>query len=359
MQQSQIWRRVVAPFLLFVTAGTIGILLLLNTTYQHRSSAEFVAHARANAEFIRDAHIPPTDRFAGYLSQVLGVEVQFRRVAAPDSRQEAVTVAVQPGVELTLIRKRPTLLFRPATLAALVAFWLLSLALAWAVVLPYLKAQRLAMLGQMATSLAHEIQNPVAAIQLHAQLAGNKTILGEAATIESLVNQWMFLAKPEPPQKKSVSLDALLTEAIAALSPMAEYAHVKIVLEVNNVGQVCNLPNPSSMAGCKPAPHCTLVDADARRLGQAFRNLIVNAIQATPTGGTLTINAHDRVVTFADTGPGFSATALARCPAMFYTEKEGGMGIGLAVVNEIIKAHGGSLALANQPSGGAVVTVTL
>jgi signal transduction histidine kinase len=356
MQQSQLWLRVAAPFLLFVAAGTVGILLLLNAAYQQRSSSDFAALAQANAEFIRAAHIPPTDRFAGYLSQVLGVEVQFQRVAATDSRHEVVTVTVQPGVDLTLIRKRSTLLLRPATLGALAVFWALSFALAWAVVVPYLKAQRLAMLGRMATSLAHEVQNPVAAIQLHAQLDGNKTILGEAATIESLVNQWMFLAKPEPPQKKPVALDALLADAIAALNPMAEYAHVKIVL---NVGQVSNLPNPSSMAGCKPAPHCTLVDADARRLGQAFRNLIVNAIQAMPTGGSLTISAHDRIITFADTGPGFSATALARCPAMFYSEKEGGMGIGLAVVNEVVKAHGGRLALANQPAGGAVVTITL
>ncbi len=326
------------PFLLFVATGTVGILMLLNAAYQHRSSAQFAALAKANAEFIRDAHIPPTDRFAGYLSQVLGVEAQFRRVASPDARHEAVTVAVQPGVELTLIRERPNLLFRPATLGALAVFWALSLALAWAVVVPYLKTQRLAMLGQMATSLAHEIQNPVAAIRLHAQLAGHKTILGEAATIESLVNQWMFLARPDPPQKKPVRLDEILADAVAALRPMADHAKVRIELAADNAATV---------------------EADARRLGQAFRNLIVNAIQAMPTGGALTVVAQGRSVTFADTGPGFSATALARCPQMFYSEKEGGMGIGLAVANEIVKAHGGSLKIGNHPNGGAEVIVQL
>lgn len=334
---TNLWLRVAAPFIIFIIAGTVALLFLLNTIYQHHSSAEFAALARANADFIRAAHIPPTDRFANYLTRVLGVEVRFQRVAATDNRHEAVTVAVQPGVELTLLRERPTLLLRPATLGALAVFWGLSLALAWAVVVPYLRTQRLALLGQMATSLAHEIQNPVAAIQLHAQLANNKTILGEATTIESLVNQWMFLAKPEPPQKKPVALDALLTDAIAALTPMADHAKVHIAFTGGGA----------------------TVEGDARRLGQAFRNLIVNAIQAMPTGGTLTINSRDRVATFADTGAGFSATALARCPAMFYSEKEGGMGIGLAVVNEVVKAHGGRLALANQPSGGAVVTITL
>jgi hypothetical protein len=72
MPQSQIWLRVATPFFLFVVASTVGILLLLNAAYQHRSSAEFTALAHANAEFIHAAHIPPTDRFAGYLSQVLG-----------------------------------------------------------------------------------------------------------------------------------------------------------------------------------------------------------------------------------------------------------------------------------------------
>ncbi|MCX7886671.1 MAG: ATP-binding protein, partial [Verrucomicrobiae bacterium] len=321
----------------FVVAGTVGILFLVQATYRQRSSAEFMALALANAEFVRDAHIPPTERFAGYLSRVLGVEVHFRRVVAPDRRFEAVTVPVRTGVEMTLIRRRPSLLLRPLTAVALAAFWGLSLALAWAIVVPYLKAQRLAMLGQMATSLAHEIQNPVAAIRLHAQLAGNKTILGEATAIENLVNQWMFLAKPQPPQRQAVALDSVLGDAIAALTPMAEHAKVRILFESGGA----------------------TVEADGRRLAQAFRNLIVNAIQAMPSGGTLTVRAKGRCVVFSDTGPGFSRTALAKCPAMFYSEREGGMGIGLAVANEIVKAHGGTLKIGNRPEGGAQVTIEL
>jgi len=335
--QDRLWLRIAGPFLLFTVAGTIGLLVLLNVTYRQRSRAEFAALATANAEFIRDAHIPATERFAGYLSQVLGVEVHFRRVSTPDARHEAVTVPVEAGTELTLIREKPQLLFRPVTLIALAAFWGLSLALAWAVIRPFLRAQRLAMLGQMATSLAHEVQNPVAAIRLHAELAGNATIAGEAMTIESLVNQWMFLAKPEPPRKAPVALDELLADTVRTLTPLAEHARANIAV--------------TGQAG--------KIDADARRMGQVFRNLITNAIQAMPTGGTLTIAAADHSITFHDTGPGFSATALARCPQMFYSEKEGGMGIGLSVAHEILKAHGGRLLLANGDKGGAIVTVQL
>jgi signal transduction histidine kinase len=336
-----LWLRVITPFVLFVVAGTVGLLFLLNATYQHRSRNQFVALANANAEFIRASRIPTTDRFAGYLSQVLGVEVAFQRLPAPDDQHEAVTVPIMAGTDLTLIRETPKLLLRPATLVALAAFWALSLALAWAVVVPYLRAQRLALLGQMATSLAHEIQNPVAAIRLHAQLAGHQTILGEAATIESLVNQWMFLARPESPQKSPVALDALLADAVHALTPLADHARVRVEV-------VCGSGHPAAT-----------VDADARRLGQVFRNLIVNAIQALPGGGTLTITVTGRTITFADTGKGFSATALARCPELFYSEKEGGMGIGLAVVREIVHAHGGRLVLANRPTGGAEVRIEL
>jgi signal transduction histidine kinase len=147
----------------------------------------------------------------------------------------------------------------------------------------------------------------------------------------------MFLARPEPPHKAPVALDTLLAETVKALTPLAEHARVRI--EVTGKAEK--------------------FAADARRLGQVFRNLITNAIQAMPTGGTLTIVVADHSITFRDTGPGFSATALARCPQMFYSEKEGGMGIGLSVANEIIKAHGGSLLLANGDKGGAQVTVQL
>lgn len=337
-----LWLRLAGPFVCFTAAGTIGLLLFLNAADQHRSAAGFAALANANAEFIRAAHIPPTDRFAGYLSQVLGVEARFHQGVAPDSRHEAVTVAVQPGVELTLIRERPTLLFRPATLGALAGFWGLSLALAWAVARPYLETQRLALLGQMATALAHEIQNPVAAIRLHAQLAGYNAIIHEAATIESLVNQWQFLARPEPPRKSTVNLRELVTGVTQTLSPLAAHARVQLTAQV---------PPELSVA------------ADRRRLTQAVGNLVLNAIQAQPQGGAVTITATgaDGQVRLrvADAGSGFSAKAQARCPELFYSEKEGGMGIGLAVTNEIIHAHGGTLTLANAPAGGAVATLVL
>ena len=154
-------------------------------------------------------------------ASLLGVEAQFQRVAAPDARHEAVTVPINSGAELTLIRERPRLrdvLLQPISLGALTAFWALWFALAWAVTLPSLDAQRFGLLGSIATSLAHEIRNPIAAIRLHGQLLEQTEpvsaglIVYEAAKIEDMLNQWMFLARPEPPRKTEIALVELIAQ---------------------------------------------------------------------------------------------------------------------------------------------------
>ncbi len=341
------WFRIAFSFLLFVMLGTLGLICLLNAAFQRFSHSEFVALATTNAEFIRSAHLPQTDRLAGYLSQMLGVEARFHDAGKSDASHEAVTVAIEPGTELTLIRARPTLrdvLLRPVALVTLLAFWALWFALAWSVVRPYLKAQRLALLGQMVTGLAHEIQNPVSAIRLHGQLLaqaqpeGANLIVAEASKIESLVNQWLFLARPEPPRKTEIQAAELIGQTVRLLTPAAEHARVQIVIKAASGQTLC---------------------VDARRMGQVFHNLILNAIQAMPKGGTLTITAEGSTIDFADTGPGFSTRALKHWSEMLFSEKEGGMGVGLSVAHEIVTAHGGKLTVANRPAGGALVRINL
>jgi signal transduction histidine kinase len=320
---------------------------------------------------------------------------------------EAVAAPVDRGV--TLLLARPAVprwaIFRESeTLPLLVVFGLLSAALAWALardfvrplrlltarlpqiehdpeaVLPgaeradeigqlaraYLatrrqlaeererrkQAEKLALLGRMATGLAHEIHNPLAAIRMHAQLlesapagdlpraaaASLPVLIGETARIEGLVQQWMFLARPQPPQTAPTDLAGIVGGVVRALGPQAAHAEVRIVPEV---------------------PAGLVVMADARRLAQAVGNVAINALQAMPGGGTLCIRGESGETVrlrFHDTGPGFSPQALARHAELFFSEKEGGMGIGLSVAAEIVKAHGGRLAVANGEEG-AVVTV--
>ncbi len=453
--------RLAAVFLGFVVTGSLGVVAWLAYEETHESHAAFAAVARSNAHFVRSQHLPPSARTAEALGEVLGVEAYFLHgsdplSAVPDAMTrlgswegkslseaiifpagvvrarhgaESVKVPIDEEVSLLLFRIAPSAggLWQSRTFAVLGSFWLLSLALAWALArgivrplrslaqrLPriadenaapppeaartdeigqlaraYLdtrtaladerrarqQAERLATLGRMATGLAHEINNPVTAIKLHAQLleagiaeipapgshVGDGTdslaiILAENAKIEALVNQWMFLARPQPPQTSPCDPAELIASAIRIHAPAAAHAGVKIVNE--------------TQPGCR-------ISADARRLGQAIGNVIVNAIQAmAANGGTLRITAKDEaensangtspsairdpsfVISFADTGPGFSTAALAHHAELFFSEKEGGMGIGLNVTAEILRAHGGDLRVGNF-AGGAVVTFVL
>src|SRR5580658_2040368 len=125
------WIRVVGPLLLFAAVGTVGMILLLSSAFQRWSHSEFVALAdtdadfirdsieavhgeesaadvaKANTDFLRNAQFAQSKFLADHSSQLAGVEVQFQRTTASDARHEAVTVPINSGAELTLIRKRP------------------------------------------------------------------------------------------------------------------------------------------------------------------------------------------------------------------------------------------------------------
>jgi signal transduction histidine kinase len=106
-----------------------------------------------------------------------------------------------------------------------------------------------------------------------------------------------------------------------------------------------------------------VADFDATRLSQALTNVLQNAIHASAEGGgvSLDVQAGDGVATIAisDSGPGFSPLALEKFAEPFFSEKEGGMGLGLTVASELCAAHGGSLQVENRAEQGAVVTLKL
>ncbi len=213
-------------------------------------------------------------------------------------------------------------------------------------------AERHAILGRMAASLAHEIRNPISGIKLHAQLLdvgdassfeeSRRLILSESERMEDLVNQWMSYSKPSPPKKQQVSVAEVLKDSITLIAPQAKHSGVEIDSEVNGAGPLM---------------------ADPHQLQQVFGNLLRNAIQSMPNGGKVRVRVADSEeyleVGFADQGGGFSESAMEHLGEAFYTEKEGGMGLGLAVVSDICYGHGGELTAENQSDGGAVVRVRL
>lgn len=213
------------------------------------------------------------------------------------------------------------------------------------------QSEKLAILGRMATGLAHEIRNPVAAIRMHAQILDGGTnegsrglIVSESEKIENLVNQWMFLARPESPQRKIQDLRACVRTTLKVLKPAADHAGVEFEAD---------LPEP------------LMCSVDAQRMEQVMRNVVINAIHAMPEGGRLRVYSEksdgDHLsVIFQDEGAGFSEEALSRHGEMFFSTKEGGMGIGLTVAEEITRAHGGELRVKNKDKGrGACVEIIL
>lgn len=215
-------------------------------------------------------------------------------------------------------------------------------------------AERLALLGRMATGLAHEVRNPVAAIRMHAQLlegappdeaaTSARLIESEAARIELLVSQWMRYARPAPPVMTEIVVCELIVQSIQTLEPQARHAGV-------------------TMQFRPLADDQTRIQGDRSRLQQVLMNVLLNAIQSMAGGGVLTLTATQEnrkiIVAVEDQGCGFSPLALSKLGEPFFSEKEGGMGLGLAVAQELCRAHGGDLRAENRAEGGARVTIEL
>jgi len=400
----------------FVLVGSVAMMGFFQRLGKVEELVALESIGRTNALFLDQSSLPQSGHMAEQLGRVMGAEVEF---ADPGARRIADGVAKREGermgVGFALKSGREVWFFRsvgqPGALPvwkrldarlALGGFWALSLVFSlWlgrkvtrplanlAAAVPGIggekplqplpdsgpreivslamalrethasligerekrrHAERLALLGRMATSLAHEVRNPVSAIRLHAQLlervcapeerASANLIVGEAGRIESLVNQWLRYAKPEPVKMIPVDLGALAEEACQSLGPQADHAGVKISKEIF------------------PAWESHPVKGDRERLRQVLCNLLLNAIQSMPTGGTAHLRVLPGAVEIGDGGGGFSEEALARFGEPFHSEREGGMGLGLAVSKEIIGAHGGILSAANLPGKGACVRIT-
>ena len=398
----------------FVLVGSLAMMGF----FQNLSRAEEVAALQSiwktNALFLDQNKLPQTDYMAGQLGRVMGAEVRFVEdggqpadgLARREGEMIRVGFALQSGREVWFSRKAgqqgaiPVWKRLDARLA-LGGFWALSLVFSlWLgrkVTRPLAKleaalpgiggdeaprglpetgpreivslaaalrethaslveerdkrrhAERLALLGRMATSLAHEVRNPVSAIRLHAQWLERvcapteresaNLIVGEAGRIEALVNQWLRYAKPEPVKMLPVDLPELVREARLSLGPQAQHAGVGIREEID------------------PAWKEHPVNGDRERLRQVLCNLLLNAIQSMPTGGAVTVRISPGALQVEDQGGGFSEKALARFGEPFLSEREGGMGLGLAVSKEIIESHGGKISATNLPSGGACLRI--
>jgi signal transduction histidine kinase len=216
------------------------------------------------------------------------------------------------------------------------------------------------LLNRLASSLAHEIRNPLSTIALHADLMGETLrrpvasqqaelamslaeIKAEIARLEYMVQGCLALARLEHLRREPVDLGALVEDLALALQEQMAMQGVTLHLqEVQNLGEVA-------------VHHQTF--------SQVVHNLLHNAMEAMPQGGTLTIRGtrQDTFVSLAiqDTGCGMRDEDLPGLFRPFHTTKPEGTGLGLYLVKQIVTAHAGEILVASSNGGGMTFTVML
>jgi signal transduction histidine kinase len=215
-----------------------------------------------------------------------------------------------------------------------------------------LKTERLAAVGKVAASVAHEVRNPLAGIRMNLQLLQQHlaksgqtdeslTIaIVELERLDSIVQEMLILGRQAEPKFEAVDLREIARDVLGLLDRRLRHANVTPTL------------------GGEPAA----ARADAGQVKQVMLNLIINATDAMPQGGALKIRttAHDGVarVEIEDTGPGVALSEGQDPFAWFSTTKSAGSGIGLAVCKQIVDAHGGRIGL-ERVAGGTRAWVEL
>jgi two-component system NtrC family sensor kinase len=218
-------------------------------------------------------------------------------------------------------------------------------------------ADRLATIGQLAAGVAHELNEPLGHILGFTQLvqkcpdlplqvrADIGKILATSLYAREIVKKLLIFARQIPPQKTKVNLNHLVTNGLNFL----EYRCANDGIEV-----ICSL-----------SPHLPEVDADPSQLNQVFVNVVVNAMQAMPDGGRLTISTRKEpakvALTIEDTGIGMDGEILKKIFTPFFTTKDVGLGtgLGLPVAHGIISAHGGSIKIESKAGIGTKCRIQL
>jgi len=209
-----------------------------------------------------------------------------------------------------------------------------------------LRNERMATLGRLATSLAHEIRNPLSSMQMSVEVAleepdeserreASALILEEIARLEHLVDDLLAFARPGPPRRETVDVADVARGTIQLLDRKMVHRKVAVQFEVTG-----DLP---------------LVEADPRQLRQLLFNLMLNAAQSMPNGGRLDVAvvAVERGVSLSvsDEGGGIPESERERIWEPFVSLREGGSGLGLPVSRGIVEAHGGSIDFESGPEG--------
>ncbi len=219
-----------------------------------------------------------------------------------------------------------------------------------------LRADQMAVVGQMAAGVAHELRNPLTSIKMLVQANREEAearglpaedlqmIEQEIRRMERCLQTFLDFARPPRPARRPISLAVLVDRTFALVEGRARKQHVTL--------------------HCTPPTTPVIVEADTDQMQQLLVNLALNALDAMPQGGRLDIRlgapVHGQVELWVcDTGPGIAPTLLPRLFEPFVSSKATGLGLGLVVSRRIAESHGGNLWVTNPPHGGACFVLRL
>ncbi len=221
-----------------------------------------------------------------------------------------------------------------------------------------LMRQKLQIPAALATGLAHEVRNPLNAIGLQMTLLERKlrtaqvdsgvyepvleAVHTELQRIQGLNSEILDFAKPVEVAPSTVNLKQLIEEVQRSHQLTLDAGGIR--MEVNATGEV-------------------EMEGDKARLSQVFVNLMTNAVEAMPEGGTIRVEIEGRkegvVVEFSDDGQGMPPALKYQIFDLFHTTKAGGTGIGLPIARKIVEAHGGTIDVMSRPGAGTTFTLYL
>jgi signal transduction histidine kinase len=225
------------------------------------------------------------------------------------------------------------------------------------------RAEQMTVVGEMAAGLVHEIKNPLAGIKAAMQVLldqgdipeEDRFILGkvidEVKRVESLMKDLLNFAKPAKPQLVPVNMNDVLKSTLTFALP---YHSSSMANSSKTINVVSNLD-----------PNLPTLMVDPMHMHQVFLNLIMNAVEAMPDGGDLTVTtstigpAQKVQIQISDRGKGIDSRVTERLFQPFFTTKHKGTGLGLAITKQFVEMHGGTISAEANPGGGAAFRILL
>jgi len=225
------------------------------------------------------------------------------------------------------------------------------------------QSERVAAWRELARRLAHELKNPLFPLQLTVENLvrareqspqqfdevfheSSRTLLAEISNLKAIIGRFSEFSKMPHPQLQAVQINEVL-QGVAQLFQAQLQAPGRAPIQ-------CNLDLDDKLGP---------IAADPELLHRAFSNLVLNAMDAMPNGGTLTLRSSRDdgkvVIEVADTGSGLTREECERIFTPYYTSKQHGTGLGLAIVQSVVSDHGGRISVRSEPQRGTVFVIEL